>query len=169
MLEIKNSCIIPIWGWGWGVYKSTTEPLSKTLTLYFILIAYIILIDNEEKFYIDHECENNSTVGTCASLVCSGGARTLLNVVVMMQIIITTFILWYQRLYFENWHGKYFCMSVFKVQSNLCTTTTLGTQNLWPLLTGGRCLEVILCSKKGKRDPEMVVVVGRWSLFGGGR
>ena len=25
---------------------------------------------------------------------------------------------------------------------NLCTTTTLGTLNIWPLLTGGRCLEV---------------------------
>jgi len=33
------------------------------------------------------------------------------------------------------------------VQSNLCTTTTQGTQNLWPLLTGGRCSEVTLCYK----------------------
>ncbi len=24
-----------------------------------------------------------------------------------------------------------------EIQSNLCTTTTRGTQNLWPLLTGG--------------------------------
>ncbi len=30
------------------------------------------------------------------------------------------------------------------VQSNLCIATTLGTQNLWPLLTGGRCSEVAL-------------------------
>jgi len=26
-------------------------------------------------------------------------------------------------------------------------TVTLGTQNLWPLLTGGRCSEVALCYK----------------------
>ena len=33
-----------------------------------------------------------------------------------------------------------------KVQTNLCTTTTLKTLNLWPLLTGGRfCSEVDLC------------------------
>jgi hypothetical protein len=32
-----------------------------------------------------------------------------------------------------------------KIQSNLCITTTLGTKNLWPLLTGGRCSEVALC------------------------
>jgi hypothetical protein len=29
----------------------------------------------------------------------------------------------------------------------LCTMITLGTQNLWPLLTGGRCSEVVLCYK----------------------
>ncbi len=40
---------------------------------------------------------------------------------------------------------------------------------LWPLLTGGRCLEVLLCSKSGKRDATIVFVVDRWSLFGGGR
>jgi hypothetical protein len=27
----------------------------------------------------------------------------------------------------------------FLIQSNLCTMSTLGTPNLWPLLTGGRC------------------------------
>ena len=31
------------------------------------------------------------------------------------------------------------------IQSNLCTTTTLGTPKLWPLLTGGLCSEVPLC------------------------
>ncbi len=31
------------------------------------------------------------------------------------------------------------------IQSNLCITTTLGTQSLRPLLTGGRCPEVALC------------------------
>jgi len=29
----------------------------------------------------------------------------------------------------------------------LCTTTTLGTQKLWPLLTGGRCSEIIYVLK----------------------
>jgi hypothetical protein len=33
------------------------------------------------------------------------------------------------------------------VQSNLCATTNLGTPSLWPLLTGGRCLEVGLRCK----------------------
>ena len=55
------------------------------------------------------------------------------------------------------------------LQSYLCLTTTLGTLNLRPLLTGGRCSEVALCYKKGKWDRQMVVVVGTWSLFGGGR
>ncbi len=40
------------------------------------------------------------------------------------------------------------------VQSNLCTTTTLGTPNLWPLC----CKDSIM----------MVVAVDRWSLFGSG-
>ena len=44
-----------------------------------------------------------------------------------------------------------------------------GTLNLWPLLTGSRCSEVALCYKKWKWDPEMMVVVGRSSFFGGGR
>jgi len=35
--------------------------------------------------------------------------------------------------------------NILKLQSNLCVTTTLGSQNLWPLLTGGRCSEVALC------------------------
>ena len=51
-----------------------------------------------------------------------------------------------------------------KVQANLCTTTTLGTLNLWPLLTGGRCSEVALCYENWKWDSKMVVAVGRWSL-----
>ncbi len=55
------------------------------------------------------------------------------------------------------------------VQSNLCTTTTLGNQNLWPLLTDGRCSEVTLFYKTYKWDSKMVVVIDRWSLFGGGR
>ncbi len=32
---------------------------------------------------------------------------------------------------------------LIRIQSNLCTTTTLGTPNLWPLLTGVRCSEVV--------------------------
>jgi hypothetical protein len=38
-----------------------------------------------------------------------------------------------------------------------------------PLLTGGRCSEVILCNDSSILDHKMMVVVGRWSLFGGGR
>ncbi len=55
------------------------------------------------------------------------------------------------------------------IQSNLSTTTTLETPKSWPLLTGGRCSEVLLFSKSGKRDVTIVVVVEKWSLFGGGR
>jgi hypothetical protein len=45
------------------------------------------------------------------------------------------------------------------VQSNLYTTTTLGTQNFRPLLTGGRFSEVGLCYKDMYLDSKMVVVV----------
>jgi hypothetical protein len=38
----------------------------------------------------------------------------------------------------------FFCEHEKLVQLNLCITTTLGTQNLWPLLTGCRCSEVAL-------------------------
>ncbi len=33
------------------------------------------------------------------------------------------------------------------IQSDLCTTTTFEFPNLWPLLTGGRCSEVVFCFK----------------------
>jgi hypothetical protein len=56
-----------------------------------------------------------------------------------------------------------------RIQSNLCTTTTLGTQNLWPLLTVGRCSEVALCYKNRNRYPKIVESLDQWSLFGGGR
>ncbi len=55
------------------------------------------------------------------------------------------------------------------IQSNLCTTTTIRTPNLWPLLNGGRCLEVGLCYEDSHVDSKMKVAVGRWSLFEGGR
>jgi hypothetical protein len=45
------------------------------------------------------------------------------------------------------------------IQSNLSTTTTHGTPKLWSLLSGGRCSEVLLCSKSGKRDATIVVVI----------
>jgi len=51
-----------------------------------------------------------------------------------------------------------------KIQLNLCTTTTLRTQNLWPLLAGGRCSEVALCNNNWNWDPKIVVVVDKWSL-----
>ncbi len=58
------------------------------------------------------------------------------------------------------------CVSVC-VQSNLSTTATLGTQNLWPLLTVGRCSEVPLYYRQGKRGRSIVVAVGSRSLFRG--
>ncbi len=60
-------------------------------------------------------------------------------------------------------------LTLKQVQSNLCTTTNLGTQNLWQLLTGGSCSEVGLCYKNLNWDSKIVVAVGRWSLFRGGR
>ena len=57
----------------------------------------------------------------------------------------------------------------FHEQSNLRSTTTLETLDLWPLLTGGRSSEVALCSESFKWDPEMVVVADKWCLFGGGQ
>ncbi len=38
-----------------------------------------------------------------------------------------------------------------QVQTTLSITTTLGNPKLWPLLTSGRCSEVPLYSKYGKR------------------
>jgi len=54
------------------------------------------------------------------------------------------------------------------MQSNLCTTATLGTQNLWPLLTGGRCSEVPLCYKQGKQDQDIVVAIRRYVVVSSG-
>ena len=34
---------------------------------------------------------------------------------------------------------------------------------------GGHCSEIALCYKSCERDPKIVVALGRWSLFGGGR
>lgn len=57
---------------------------------------------------------------------------------------------------------------ILGMQSNLCTTSTPGTPNLWTLLTGGRCLKVEYV-KKQNLDSKMVLVLEWWSLFGGGR
>ena len=53
--------------------------------------------------------------------------------------------------------------------SNLCTTSTLGMQKLWLLLTSGHCSEVSLCNEHRKLDPKIMIIVGRWSLFVDGR
>jgi hypothetical protein len=53
-----------------------------------------------------------------------------------------------------------------RILSNLCTTTTLGTNNLWPFLTGGRCSEVASCYKNWKWYPKMVAAIDKWSLLG---
>ena len=54
-------------------------------------------------------------------------------------------------------------MIQLEVLSNLCTTTTLGTLNLWSLLTDSRCSEVALCYKSKNGTPKY------WSLSTGGR
>ena len=41
-------------------------------------------------------------------------------------------------------HCKKIIVTYFKLQSNLCTTTTLGTGKKWSLLTGGRYWEVVV-------------------------
>jgi hypothetical protein len=51
----------------------------------------------------------------------------------------------------------------------LVLTTTLGTQHLWPLLTGGRCLGVDFCYEDSNWYSEMVVSVDRWPFVGVGR
>jgi hypothetical protein len=50
------------------------------------------------------------------------------------------------------------------VQSSLCVTATIGTQNMWLLLTGDRCSEIGFCYKDANLDSKIVVAVGRWSL-----
>ena len=64
---------------------------------------------------------------------------------------------WTFQLFFQKWHWV----------RPVCKTT-LGTLKLWPLLRDGRCSATLLCYKHLKQDPKKVVVVGRWSLFGGG-
>jgi len=47
----------------------------------------------------------------------------------------------------KNVKYSYYYYDIINIskQSNLCVMTNLGTQNLWSLLTGGRCSEVALC------------------------
>ena len=58
------------------------------------------------------------------------------------------------------------CIKKNRVQSNLCTTTTLALQNS-AVLTGGCCSKISLCYKSLKWDLEMVAVIGRRLLFRG--
>ncbi len=51
--------------------------------------------------------------------------------------------------------------SNFNVQSNLCTTTSLKTQNSWPLLTDGRCSEAGLCYTNLNWNSKILVAVSR--------
>jgi len=67
---------------------------------------------------------------------------------------------------FYHWERtitKYF--AVHHVQSNLCITITLGTQNFWLFLTGCGSSEQALCYKNWKWDIKILVVVNKWSLF----
>jgi len=57
---------------------------------------------------------------------------------------------------------------ITEFESNLYTTTTLGTLVTVALLTGGRCSDVATCYKNSKWDLKNVVVVDKWSLFGDG-
>ncbi len=60
-----------------------------------------------------------------------------------------------------KWHiTTYYSNKNFEVLSNLCTTT----QNLWPLLRGGRCLEVAFWYKNWRWNPKMLANVDKWSL-----
>jgi hypothetical protein len=52
------------------------------------------------------------------------------------------------------------------IQSNLCTTTSLGIQNWRPFLIGGLCLEVAKYYKILKWDPKLMVAVYNRSLLG---
>jgi hypothetical protein len=42
---------------------------------------------------------------------------------------------------------KFLIPTILLVHSNLCTTTIIGTQKQWTLLTGGRCSMVIYVKK----------------------
>ncbi len=61
-------------------------------------------------------------------------------------------------------------LKYFYVQLNLCTSTTLGTPNEWPLLTGGHCslLSSMLITLKSRPKYSgrcrQVVAIRRWSL-----
>jgi hypothetical protein len=63
---------------------------------------------------------------------------------------------------------KYSDKKKFNGTVKLVYNDRLGTQNLWPLLTGSRCSEVDLQYKDLNWYFKIVVDVGRWSLFGGG-
>ncbi len=52
---------------------------------------------------------------------------------------------------------------ILLVHSNLCTTTIIGTQKQWTLLTGGRCSMVIYVKHASNGTSKW------WSLFVGGR
>jgi len=56
------------------------------------------------------------------------------------------------------------CMLCVKNKVKPAYNDTLGTQNLWPLLSGGRCPEVTLCYKAQNWDSIMLAVIRRWSL-----
>ncbi len=71
--------------------------------------------------------------------------------------------------FFVFWlRNKEKCFSKHNLQSNLWTTTALGTPNLWPLWPlwkGGRCSDVSLCYEDSNWDSKMVVDLQRWRLF----
>ena len=65
---------------------------------------------------------------------------------------------------------KKFCNFRLAIQSNFCTSNTLGIQTgpqicVRCLLIGGRCWEVALCYKNWKWDPKIVVAVDKLSLL----
>ncbi len=51
------------------------------------------------------------------------------------------------------WHFNFILKQYFKLRSNLCTRTPLGTPKLWLLLTGDHCSEIPLLLKTWKMGP----------------
>ncbi len=56
-----------------------------------------------------------------------------------------------------------------QIQSNLCTTTTLGGPKIVAVVDRWSLFRGYLCIESSKWDHKMVVVRERWSLFGGSR
>ncbi len=70
---------------------------------------------------------------------------------------------WKEYTYFDP-HSLTILLSQVNVQSNLCTTTTLGTKNLWPLFIGSFMLKKVKMVPQNGGRCRQVVVNRTWSL-----